>query len=324
MAKSSFIEDLYFNMFSKPIDKNSLIRNYVLYMFDRTNQMFRYKNLPDTIKERDLEYLVQSVGFGCALMFEGKPYVLRGSIAGMYNEQYLPTKMIVTNPYLNLSREYTIGEDCVWFRNDSMWRGLSPLHNKYSTLLAECDISIKFASINTRLLNFVSASDDVTKLSAESILKDIEDGNKLGIIATRPMLDSFKVYPAGTTSNSYITQLIELRQYLYGNWYIELGLNANYNMKRETLTSSEIGINEETLMPLIDDMERERKDAIEQMNRMFGLSIEVERNSSWFNIKKENELIVDKMEAEVEAEKANAEQGKENEDEDKDKGVDGE
>ena len=77
-------------------------------------------------------------------------------------------------------------------------------------------------------------------------------------------------------------------------------------------------------MPLIDDMERERKDAIEKMNRMFGLSIEVERNSSWFNIKKENELIVDKMEAEVEAEKANAEQGKENEDENKDKGVDGE
>ena len=94
-------------------------------------------------------------------------------------------------------------------------------------------------------------------------------------------------------------------------------------MKRETLTASEIGINEETLMPLIDDMERERKDAVEKMNSMFGLSIEVERNSSWLNIKKENELIVGKLQAEV---KMKNEGGKEDDSDskgtDEGKGVD--
>lgn len=322
MAKSDFTESWYFSGWGQSaLDKDQLITNYLRFMFDRTTMMFEYDNLPDTIRKRDLEYLLQNFGYGCALMYEGKPYVLRGTIAGTNNEQYLPTRLIVTNAYLNLSRDLTIGVDGVWFRNDSTWRGLYPLHRKFAELLADCDISLRFATINSRLLNFVSASDDRTKVSAERILDDVWNGRKLGVVAEKPMIESFKTYPAGTTSNSYITQLIELRQYLYGSWFIEMGINANYNLKRETLTSTEIGINEETLTPLVDNMEEERSRALEEMNRLFGTDIRVRRSSSWKKVAEESALQVEAMKAEIEQTKEEGEDGNDS-DADESKGTD--
>lgn len=306
MSKT-FQESDYFLGFTKVLSKEGLISNYLRYMFSRTNVMFEYDNLPDTITRRDLENLIQRHGFGCGIVHNGKPYVLLGSLAGVVNEHYLPTQMIVSNPYLDLSKTYTIGKDCVWFRNDSNWTGLLPLHKKYAELLSECDLSVKFSTINSRLLTLISASDDRTYASAMKLLKDIEDGKSMGLVMERPMIESLKVYPVGATSNSYITQLIELRQYLFGGWYIELGINANYNMKRETLTSSEVGVNEETLKPLIDDMEDERRRACDEMNRLFGTNISVRRNSAWADIERENDLSIDKMEAEVETEKKKGE-----------------
>ena len=114
-------------------------------------------------------------------------------------------------------------------------------------------------------------------------------------------LDSLKTYPYGATTNNYIKDLIELRQYIYANWYIELGINANYNMKRESLSKNEVAVNEDALTPLIDSMLNCRKKAIEEINTLFNQNIEVELNSSWWKIDKEIDLEIKGQEAEIEA-----------------------
>lgn len=52
---------------------------------------------------------------------------------------------------------------------------------------------------------------------------------------------------APTTNSVYITQLIELIQYYKASMYNELGLNANYNMKRERLNLGEVSMNVDVL-----------------------------------------------------------------------------
>lgn len=283
------------------MSKEQMIDSYKRYMYARTNQMFKYNNLPETIDKRSLEFLLQSYGYACGFEYNGKPYILLGALAGTYNKDYLPTKMIVTNPFLlkTKSLELTIDKDCVWFRNDSMRQGLEPMFTKYAEMLAEVDISIRIGSINSRILSLISANNERTKISAEKIIKDVYEGKELGIIADQPLLDSLKTYPYAGSTNTYLKILQEIRQYLYANWYIELGINANYNMKRESLSANEVAVNEDTLLPLVDDMINERKRALDKFNAMCGTNITVEFDSSWSKIKEEVQLEIKQKESEI-------------------------
>lgn len=272
---------LFKNSPIKDIDKDTLIDEYLGMMFAITSKMIKYNNLPETMNNRDMEYLIQSKGFGVGLKDKDNLYVLFGAFAGRLNEQYLPTKAIVTNPYLNLSKEYTIDKDCVIFKNDSSYMGLMTKALKYAQILAECDLSIKASIWNSRILNLVTASDDVTKKSADKFFENIKDGKYVGVILTKPLLDSLKTYPFNSSANNYITNLLELKQYYLANWFIEIGINDNYNMKRESLTADETSVNEYTLPPFIEDMLQCRKDACLKFNKMFGTNISVEFNSVW-------------------------------------------
>ena len=92
------------------------------------------------------------------------------------------------------------------------------------------------------------------------------------------------------SSQMQLKDTIETKQYLMGSWLNELGLNANYNMKREAINESEADLNEDSLLPMIDDMLEQRKLLCENLNKKFGTNISVELSSSWKKIRKEIDL----------------------------------
>lgn len=283
-----------------PFDKERTIKDYMRRMYSRTNMMFEYKNLPPTIDKTMLELMIQQKGYLCGFKWQDKPYILYGALSGKPNKYYLPSQMIVTNPFLNINGvTFDIGKNCVWCKNDSSWQGLNDLFLRYATLITEVDISIKYGAINSRILNIITAKTDRTYKSAKEFLKKVEQGEELGIIMSNPEMDDLKTYPYGGNTNNYLKDLIELRQYLLANWYIDLGINANYNMKRESLSKNEVAVNEDTLTPLIDSMIEEREKFIKEYNEMFGTSIEVRLNSSWRKINKEIELEIEGNETEI-------------------------
>ena len=99
---------------------------------------------------------------------------------------------------------------------------------------------------------------------------------------------------------------MELKQYQLAQFYIELGINANYNMKRESVSADEFRMNDDALMPLIDQMLECRKMACKQINDLFDLNIDVELNSAWLKIAKEVVNEVKQEEAEVKKTEAEA------------------
>ena len=110
----------------------------------------------------------------------------------------------------------------------------------------------------------------------------------------------------GGVQNNDIKNLMELKQYQLAQFYIELGINANYNMKRESVSADEFRMNDDALMPLIDQMLQCRKMACKQINDLFGLNIDVELNSAWLKIAKEVVNEVKQEEAEVKKTEAEA------------------
>lgn len=262
-------------------DKKTCVNNYIAYMLLRTQSLFSYKNLPKTISKRTLEYYLQTTGHACVAEVDGQIYAFNGGLGGQPDVYYQPTIYTVANPALNLSKTFKIDNDCILIRNDSFMIGLMPLFNKYASQLVENDISMRLVDINTRIQSLLSASDDRTKASAEKYIRDIEDG-KLGLIAESALIDGLKTQPYSTTAIR-LTDLIEYHQYLKAGWFNDIGLNANYNMKRESLNSNETQLNDDMLMPLIDNMLLERQQAVDKINQKFGLNIEVNYSSAWEN-----------------------------------------
>lgn len=325
-------DDLIVNLdASKLPNKKDLASEYLREMINRCNKMFTIKGLPDTIKQKDLLYLVLNCGYACYTKVNGVPYVFNCSLGGEPNAYYLPTIAIVTNPYLNFNEQLVIDKDCVIIKCTDTYDSLLPIHKKYANLLAECDISIKYACWNTRLLNLIVAETDKAKKDAENILKKIVEGEEYGIIGGKQGLENIKTYPYSAGTDNTINSLLELRQYLYANWYIDLGVNANYNMKREALSSNEVDVNENTLTPLIDNIEDNLKQAMEDIEKLFGDHYEVERNSSWYRVQNamENEqeisdLNVELLDKQVEQVENHEEEVKEDETERNDQSVDNE
>lgn len=262
------------------LDKTVNARNNVAYMLDRSNVMFKYHNLPETIPASELEKMIQATGFAVIGKINGELYALNAGLGGKPDVYNRPTQAIVSVPALDYNATWDIGKDCEIIPNDSMKLGLIPLFAKYCTLMNENEISIMLSVINQRISFLLSANDSNTIESAKQLLKDIEAG-KQGVVSDSKVFDSFKAQALTKNSGTGITDLIELEQYLKASMFNEIGLNANYNMKRERLSESEVEMNGDNLYPLVDDMASNRKSAIERINNLFGTDIQVEFNSSW-------------------------------------------
>ena len=261
-------------------DKQANVTTQINYMLNKSLNMFEWHGLPDSIPERELERILQTSGYSGFAEVNGELYALWGGLGGVQDAYYRPTLMTVANPALNLSKEYTLGEDMVLMRNDDTMQGITPIYAKYGTLMNENELTLYISLINKRAETIISVSDDNTAESAKQYLKNLEEGN-LGYITESKLFDSLTVNSAKNNSSNNLNELIELQQYLKANLYNEIGLNANYNMKRERLNTSEVEMNSEALYPLVDNMLYNRRLAVEEINEKFGTNISVEFNSSW-------------------------------------------
>ena len=255
---TKFLNEILPSCDGDPKNKMKVRADHIDYMLARTHRMFKWNNLPDTIPDRIPELF------------------------------YMPTLYTVANPALNYSRSLKIGDDCIVIPNDSMYKGLMPLFTRYAAAMTETELSIFIASINSRISEIISASDDDTKESAEMYLQHIQDG-ELGIIGESAFMEGVNVHAGNAGSvHTIIEDLIELEQYQKASWYNELGLNANYNMKRESINSGESQLNRDALLPLVDDMLQVRQEKIEQVNKKYGTDITVDLASAW----KDNEIEI--------------------------------
>lgn len=261
-------------------NKNKSMMIYINYMLARSQSMFEYENLPDSVPQRMLEIMTQTNGNVFWTKVNDELYAFTGGLGGERDAYYRPTIYTVANPYLKFNKNLRIGVDGIVMPNDSMFFGLLPMFQRYASMLVENDISMYMADINARTQTHIAAGDDKTKIAAEKYMSDLEAG-ELSVIANNAFLDALKAWPSVSSGGSKITELIEYHQYLKAGWYNELGLNANYNMKRERIGDSEVSLNSDSLYPLVDDMLRCRQEAIEQVNQMFGTNIKVELSSVW-------------------------------------------
>lgn len=260
-------------------DKLNNLRNLERGFLNKTLSMFKYSNLPDTLPELELEKILQLNGNCWVTEYKGSIVAL--PITLLYDKVDVYGNALQGNVYYPDDRttELVNLKDGVLMINDKLGIGLTPIFNKYSSLINESEITLTITNMWKRTEKVFTANDDSTSESVKNYLKQVENG-ELGVIVSSLLYDSLNV----TTSNvqgSSIHDLIEYDNYINSKFYNEIGLFINNNMKKERLITDEVTSNMNVVYPLVDNMLQSRREKLKLINEMFDLNIEVEFTSSW-------------------------------------------
>ena len=260
-------------------DKKGLLKQFKENQLNKSLTMFEWQNLPDTVPMVELEKMLQINGYAIIAKYQDNIYAFNGGFTGQdaYNR---PTQVIINNPALQMNETYTIDEDCIVIKNDDMKQGLIRIYEYFGQRLIENQITMLMTDYNLRMPFTISSSDDQTTQSAKDYLNKIIDGS-LGVIGEQKLFKALNVTPTNTKQTATFADLYGYQQFIIAQLNNTIGLATNNNMKRERLTTNEIEVNKNASYPLVDNMLRNRQQAVEAINKMFGLNITVEYSSIW-------------------------------------------
>ena len=247
----------------------------------RSLQIFEYTGLPDTIPKWALESILMTTGRACITEYENELYCYDGEFGGDPDVYYRPTIFVIANPYQNFNKNVRIGTDGVLVENDDFCMGLYPIWDRSARAITETDITIRMASIVSRMQSIISATDDRTKESADEYINKVLNG-EISVVMDDGFIESLHVSPYSHSGfNNLLTQLMELRTYQLNTFFNEIGIQASVNQKRENVSELEASQNADYLLPLVDNMLECRKRAMDEVNKMFGTNISVDFSPLW-------------------------------------------
>lgn len=272
-------------------DKDVYVNDFITRILNMTDSMFVYTGLPETVPSSQLERQLKlngSVGF---FTHGGDLYALSGSAVnrGTYNE---PIDYQISNSYLNYSDVLNVGEGVAIVNNDSNAAGIIPIVGKYAVAICDTEISLDTVAILSRITMLISAPDDKTKAAADIFLKKINNG-EFSIIGDNAFFSGVKLSTPSAQSATRINDIVTLLQYYKASMFNELGLQSNWNTKRENLNADEVGMNVDVLLPLADNMLKERQEGIERVNELFGTDIAVGFGSAWETLQEQSDTETD-------------------------------
>lgn len=281
-------------------DVESNFRTYFKLLTNKAMSLFKLSGTED-LEAFDERYFIEQLilrGKVCVAQFNNKLYALSGNWGGEPNAYYEPTEWIVANPILGsktfkvLNKDGskdTSGLDGIVialtdfdFLSDNLNGGLYPLIYKYSGLLADNDVSLNIAQINGRLNVVLTADSENIANQAEDILKDLYNGKPYRILY-QDLMNKIQVNPvAAAGTNNTIMSLIEAKAHLLQDFYSEIGIASQGNLKRERVNTAETELMTGCLDISIWNILKNLREGLDRVNELFGTSISVELNDEVF------------------------------------------
>lgn len=270
-------------------DVEAIYNFYFKWLLSKLYELFKINNLPENIDEIYLWNCLYLNGNVCFTEMKGNLQAVTGSPGGEPNEFYTPTLYTVSNPVLGNKnvRVYGANQDGVMVyltKTDKAYNylpgcsGIYQLLKQTATLLADNIVSINTAQINTRVQATVTADSPALRTSAEAALKKLYEGKPYQVLEQN-LLDKISVQPMATASTSTnISQLIELQQYIIGQFFNNLGIKSNQINKKERLITDEINSVDNFLAITLDSILETLTEGFEEVNKLFGTEITVELN----------------------------------------------
>lgn len=282
-------------------------------LLNRTLRMFEFDDVPETI---DADFLARELlvhgRVGITTLATDKtykaPHAWRGFCGGEITEFYTGSRFVGASPVIG-SCDFEIGKSGVVIYNTTEDKFAPFAHfpldrkksraittppdalpvtalyryiERTSDILTNIDISTRTLLQTCRALIIITAKDENTKAAAEIVLAKIYRG-EIACVMLSNILDSLQIEFAPTAANAagLLSEYKEQYQFALAQFYNAIGIQANYNLKRERLNVAEIDVNEQSLVVNIVDMLKCRQQGVNAVNAMYGTNISVRLGDEW-------------------------------------------
>ena len=254
---------------------NRLYNKYKLIALD----CFEWKNLPNNIESRFIENFLYTNG-ECFLFKDNNLglIVLPSKPTGKYNIYNEPTVLTITGYNYTKNMEITRG---IRILNNDLGFNTHEYVADYAKRMTNVERCIN-ANISQQKFPFMLSCDENTRFTMKNLFNNVEDGDPVIYYNKNLQLDTIRVF------NFNIPYVVDkLTQYkinLENEMLSFFGLN-NATQKRERMLVDEVNANNDYIDKNIDLMYKSRQIACVEINRKFGLNVEVIRK---------NEVVIEK------------------------------
>lgn len=255
---------------------NLAFTDYYYWLMLITRSLFEWKNLPNNMNERWIERYLYRDG---RCVFYDDP-ILGPMVAGFaetytvncYND---PTSVTPIAPnYTYEGKELINGDNAVVIRNNDMMIPSFPMIRLYAKKLANLDRSIE-VNVEAQKTPVVVQCSDKQRLSLKNAINQRIDNEPVMFVDKSLDLNDIKILDLNPPL--VFPQLQLQKHNVLNECFTRLGIN-NANMdKRERLVADEVQANNEQVQASEDVMLKARQRACEEINRIFGTNISVER-----------------------------------------------
>ena len=256
---------------------DSLISNkaaYMLYyhrLMELSMSMFEWKNLPDSVDERFLEMCL--FGEGMCIFFEDEVLGYLGlqcAIGGPLNVYRIPVerRAYATNGY---QRELNDKNSVIIWNNMLHTNSMLPILD-YSQKLWDIDRSI-IINAKAQKTPIAILCDEKQRLSLKQVYEQYE-GNQPFIFGNNSL--DLKSIQAIKTDAPYVAdKLYQLKTQIWNEALTYLGISNTNMQKKERMLTDEVIRNMGGTIASRYSRLNTRKQACEEINKMFGLDIDV-------------------------------------------------
>ena len=248
------------------------------YLTERIVRIFEWQGLP--MPQRAVELAVMINGFAGFTNDKTAGLVcLPGSLSGVTPYPMIQTNFVYAAPKCKGGSPLIFPTDkfgsAVIISNNSTRQSFADLIDRYAAMLAHADCTIANGLVNMRYDVFLQGDDDGQVESLKAWRKQVVEGNVIPII-DRGLTTTPAVVPANVTQKGQLTlDAIDARKEILRMFYQEIGIRIMPE-KRGNMISAEVSENDNALLFNISDMLKCRKEAADNINRLFGLSVSVD------------------------------------------------
>lgn len=269
-------------------------RNFFFkWLLNKVMSCFIIKNKTPEFNDDYFKATIICDGYCGVTDFNEKIYAVDGNPGGEPDEYYIPTLFTVANPILGSKqvrwrplRDQTELNGVVIFNTDvdGVWmdgcpsHGLYELINQTACMLADNIISINSNQINSRVSAFFTAESEAQAVAAEAVLKKMYAGRPYQVLRS-DILEKLGVNPiAAANVSSNITELVQLHNYIIGNFFQSIGIKSNNVRKNAHVLQEEIDAQNDILQVSILEILSSWQKGFDKVNELYGTDYQVELN----------------------------------------------
>lgn len=241
-------------------------------LLERSSRIFTWNGLPFPSHELESRLLWQGYAgvvddAKCGIM------VASGSMSGVtqYNDVF---RMFTYAAPTAAGGTKSIGIDCALIRNDSYMISLAPMIDRYASLLAHAEISLKCGLVNYRSTSTLSTSDEDTADTIRAYNDKVYKGEH-DVIIDQSVVGSLQQVGTEIKGNIGVIECIEARNELLRAFYNDIGVRYVRD-KKERLIEAEASADDQIRLINISDMRNQRQIGQQAMSDIFHMKVSVD------------------------------------------------